>query len=594
MAPVDVSAYLCYKERAATRLPDARSTPVTALVYTPLVRGHAIELSGSRLWRKKLLPVGQVDYKGRKLQFTRQYLQDLAAAFTAKAYDQVPLQLAGADNAHTNDVERFGGQVVDADAGEDGLYITVRPTERGQQILQQNPQLGVSARIVENYERSDGQYFTAAIQHVLATLDPRIPGLGGWQMIEASNSAEMVVDLSSYQFEGDDDGVLGDMLDGLNPTPEEADVLVDILGEMEMEQAMISQWGDDPSLDELEREMPEYDYQDHLDDLSRVTAALEFSNDGPSSIDLVNDTFGPGTAERLAENGVPHMIAKLANQIDREARQEALETYRRSRGGSRRAMGDVYSLMESYSKIGARGHAVEAAHESGYDSNAVELSRFMGDIPDTCGPRDALGGCSAPYHDPGCFHVAQSAASTSPDGVAAYNAALARKAQQPHADELGRASRVRGDGRIATLADHLEASTGIRRRSSQFEQGPRTSQNPGRPEAVAIEPEGPAFSYSTLAAARALARQGGMRTSADHQAEREAWKREHARRQAAASPMSRRLNHPDYRWGELERQREQRAAARKPVQLSQPMLADGEEDVRGPICRSLGIGAGGW
>ena len=33
----------------------------------------------------------------------------------------------------------------------------------------------MSARIVEDYARSDGKFFTAAVQHVLGTLDPRIP-----------------------------------------------------------------------------------------------------------------------------------------------------------------------------------------------------------------------------------------------------------------------------------------------------------------------------------------------------------------------------------------------------------------------------------
>jgi len=133
---------------------------MAALVYTPLVRGHAIELSGSRLWRNKLLPVGQVDYKGRKLQFTRPYLQDLASAFTAKAYDQVPFQLC---RGRQFPYQRRGAvrrQVVDADVDENGLWITVRPTERGQKILEENPLVGVSASMPR----------------------PRIPGLGGWQM----------------------------------------------------------------------------------------------------------------------------------------------------------------------------------------------------------------------------------------------------------------------------------------------------------------------------------------------------------------------------------------------------------------------------
>jgi hypothetical protein len=162
---------------------------MASLVLTPFTTGRPIELAGG-LWRKKLLPVGEVAHQGRTLKFTPAYLHALAAAFRARAYDQVPLQLAGADNRHTNDVERTAGQVVAMDADEDGLWITAAVTDRGQGVLATNPELGVSARIVEDYARSDGKYFPAAIQHVLGTLDPRIPGLGAWRAVEAANEAE--------------------------------------------------------------------------------------------------------------------------------------------------------------------------------------------------------------------------------------------------------------------------------------------------------------------------------------------------------------------------------------------------------------------
>jgi hypothetical protein len=68
-------------------------------------------------------------------------------------------------------------------------------------VLEENPRLGVSARIVEGYARSDGKSFPAAVQHVLATLDPRIPGLGAWQAIEAATPVpESVLDLSGESF----------------------------------------------------------------------------------------------------------------------------------------------------------------------------------------------------------------------------------------------------------------------------------------------------------------------------------------------------------------------------------------------------------
>lgn len=171
-------------------------------VLTPFTAGDAVELA-AQTWRKRLLPVGDIDYKGRTLRFTRDYLGRLVRSFNDRAYDQVALQLADAQNTHTNDPERFRGEVTGMELGDDGLYVTVRTTEAGSKVLEENPRLGVSARIVEDYARADGRHFPAAVQHVLATLDPRIPGLGPWQAVEASNPApDTVVDLSNLTFAG--------------------------------------------------------------------------------------------------------------------------------------------------------------------------------------------------------------------------------------------------------------------------------------------------------------------------------------------------------------------------------------------------------
>lgn len=175
---------------------------MTAAILTPFTRSRA-EQQG-QLWWKRLLPIGEINYKGRTLKFTRDYLDGLAQAFSDQAYDQVPLQLAGDDNKHTNDVERTGGQTRAMEVRGDGLYIGVEPTERGKAVLTANPGLGVSARIVEAYDRADGRFFPKAIQHVLATLDPRIPGLGGWSTVEASNDVDVTYDLSAAEFAGEE------------------------------------------------------------------------------------------------------------------------------------------------------------------------------------------------------------------------------------------------------------------------------------------------------------------------------------------------------------------------------------------------------
>ena len=176
---------------------------MTAAVLTPFTTAEAVEL-GNRLWRKQVLPIGDVEYKGRLLHFTKDYLGQLVAAFKSRAYDQVPFQMATDDNAHSNDPERTRGEVTGMELLDDGLYITAQVTPRGEKVLRENPKLGVSARIVEDYARSDGQRYPAAIQHVLGTLDPRIPGLGAWQAIEAATPApDEVIDLSASQFAGE-------------------------------------------------------------------------------------------------------------------------------------------------------------------------------------------------------------------------------------------------------------------------------------------------------------------------------------------------------------------------------------------------------
>jgi hypothetical protein len=174
-----------------------------ALVGTPWSGHQAIEL-GSDLWKKKLLPLGQVEYKGRTLTFDRDYLDGLASAFNGGAYSQVPFQLADGDNRHTNDPERYRGEVISMDADDTGLYITVQTTEAGNQLLRTNPKLGISARIIEDYARSDGKFYPAAVQHVLGTLDPRIPALGDWEAVDFSaGDPDFVLDLSTVHFAGE-------------------------------------------------------------------------------------------------------------------------------------------------------------------------------------------------------------------------------------------------------------------------------------------------------------------------------------------------------------------------------------------------------
>jgi hypothetical protein len=172
-----------------------------ATILTPLEFSGTQVLS-RRLFRKKVLPIDSISYNGRKIDFTRDYLTGIVESFNNGAYDNVPLQFADADNRHTNDPTRYNGDVVDMSLEDDGLYVTVAATSDGAKILEENPKLGISARIVNEYDRSDGKHFPAAMQHVLATHDPRIPGLGPWSSVEnySNDDQDDILDLTAQKF----------------------------------------------------------------------------------------------------------------------------------------------------------------------------------------------------------------------------------------------------------------------------------------------------------------------------------------------------------------------------------------------------------
>lgn len=162
----------------------------------------ATQTLSRRLFRKKVLPVADIDYNGRKIEFTKDYLNSMVDAFNDGAFDNVPLQFADAGNTHTNDPERYRGDVVAMSLENDGLYVTVSATPEGAKVLEENPRLGISARIINDYDRSDSKHYDAAVQHVLATHDPRIPGLGPWSSVEnySNDSEHDILNLSDEKF----------------------------------------------------------------------------------------------------------------------------------------------------------------------------------------------------------------------------------------------------------------------------------------------------------------------------------------------------------------------------------------------------------
>jgi hypothetical protein len=175
---------------------------MTTAIHTPTAAGKFVELS-ARTYRKQVLPKGSIQYKGRTITFDDAYLTELANTFTSKAFDQVGFLLAPDDNSHTMDPERFRAEVTALENDIDGLYAVVKfPSDEAAKAVLDNPKLGVSARIIEDYTReADGKHFGPTVQHVLGTLDPRVTGLKPWEAVSLSNPEVEVLDLSESTYE---------------------------------------------------------------------------------------------------------------------------------------------------------------------------------------------------------------------------------------------------------------------------------------------------------------------------------------------------------------------------------------------------------
>lgn len=152
------------------------------------------------MFRKQILKRGQLKYGDRTLDFDRPYFDKIAAAFRDRAFDAVPLQLSDEKGAHNNSPLLTRGDVVGVEADDNGLYATVSLTDEGADLVREHPNLGVSVRIVEDFERGDGRSWPAALQHVLACWQPRVAGMSPWQSIEASTPDIAVIDLSGLTF----------------------------------------------------------------------------------------------------------------------------------------------------------------------------------------------------------------------------------------------------------------------------------------------------------------------------------------------------------------------------------------------------------
>jgi hypothetical protein len=160
------------------------------VLLSPVNERRPIDL-GQTLFRKQILPLGKIMYKGRELVFDKPYLQELASTFKEAPLDQVPFQLADEDNRHTMDPTRYGGEIKGLEVTKSGLDMLVELTPDTAELIRKNNKLGVSARIHEIFHReADGRTFGKTLEHVLGTLHPRVTGMGAWQEVSLSEDIE--------------------------------------------------------------------------------------------------------------------------------------------------------------------------------------------------------------------------------------------------------------------------------------------------------------------------------------------------------------------------------------------------------------------
>lgn len=271
----------------------------------------ATETLSRKLFRKKMLPVSEIDYNGRKIEFSKDYLQSMVDAFNGGAFDNVPLQLADSKNTHTNDPERYRGDVVAMDLNDDGLYITVAATDKGAEILSENPKLGISARIVNEYQRSDGKFYAAAVQHALATHDPRIPGLGSWENVDSfSNNGESdMIDLTGETYKKE------------TPVPdftkEETEALRALLAKADETDASVEDAElTDAELDALLAAV-EADLESGAD--SDEDADVDVTDEADTKVDAKDETKVPAAAGAELSNQHNDSNVELSNQLKAQA-----------------------------------------------------------------------------------------------------------------------------------------------------------------------------------------------------------------------------------------------------------------------------------
>jgi hypothetical protein len=287
-------------------------------ILTPQTRTNVVALSGTGRprFRKQIMRMQTIKYRDkfgqRVIHFDRPYLASLVDAYQKQAYDQVPFQLADAANGHNNDPERTRGDLVGVELTADGIDGIFETTPDGAALLEKNPKLGVSCRIVENLERADGSKYPHAIQHVLGTVNPQLTGMRPWERVDlsADQGMEQTWDLSTELMEDkmpDSDTVTMEL------SPERAARLNELLDDMDASDALAELIEQDPEEADDDSEQ-ESDEQELVPDVD----PLDLSNsDEFQLVQATIDTQGQRILEltqQLRDRDLNYELTELARQ----------------------------------------------------------------------------------------------------------------------------------------------------------------------------------------------------------------------------------------------------------------------------------------
>lgn len=173
-------------------------------ILAPISLSEPVRAGRRRFW-KQILPVTSIDYDGQRIDFDPKFHMDLAEAFKKGAYDQVPVVFAGEKNEHNMDPRNFGGDVIKMEyrgpGRGQGTWALIEASKDAARLIKQNPKLGVSPRIKQGIEKSDGRFIPRAVNHVLLTMNPRVQGMSPWQAVDLSEDADTeVVDLTAAEY----------------------------------------------------------------------------------------------------------------------------------------------------------------------------------------------------------------------------------------------------------------------------------------------------------------------------------------------------------------------------------------------------------